>query len=381
MTVAASTTPHVVDQKAFRDVVGRFTSGVTVITTSVDGRPHGTTASAMSSLSMDPPMLLVCLNKTSETGAAVLKAQSFAVNILADAQEHLAGKFAVKGADKFSGVATHTGVTGSPLLDGNLATIECRTVETVTGGTHTVFLAEVLTAEARELAPLTYFRGRFGRLEQAKELAAYRTLRDWVLTRQTPADRPLDLAALTGSLQIDLENLSRALVKLSLEGLVTRRDDGSFVSTPITVADTDRLFDARCVIQIGIADGYVADIEDEQIAELRDLARQLQDIVNDEQPDLATFLEISHRYHTRFVGLSGCDQLVDAYTRLGISGLWRNAIARLDWWNRFDIAFHQDLTVALEHRSPVEVKRHIYRHNEHVKRMVQRIIEDNGGQI
>ena len=91
MTVAAATTPQVVDQKAFRDVVGRFTSGVTVITTAVDGQPYGTTASAMSSLSMDPPMLLVCLNKSSETGAAVLKAQSFAVNILADGQEHLAG--------------------------------------------------------------------------------------------------------------------------------------------------------------------------------------------------------------------------------------------------------------------------------------------------
>ena len=95
MSVAETTTAQVVDHKAFRDVVGRFASGVTVITTSVDGKSFGTTASAMSSLSMDPPMLLVCLNKTSETGAAVFKAQSFAVNILADAQEHLAAKFAI----------------------------------------------------------------------------------------------------------------------------------------------------------------------------------------------------------------------------------------------------------------------------------------------
>ena len=152
------------DQQVYRDVIGRFASGVTVITTTVDGAPFGTTASAVSSLSLEPPMVLVCLNKTSETGAAVFKAQSFAVNILADAQEHLAAKFATKGADKFAGVAVRTGLTGNPLLDGSLATIECRTVETVTGGTHTVFLAEVLTAQARELAPLTYFRGRFGRL-------------------------------------------------------------------------------------------------------------------------------------------------------------------------------------------------------------------------
>lgn len=73
--------------------------------------------------------------------------------------------------------------------------------------------------------------------------------------------------------------------------------------------------------------------------------------------------------------------MVDAYNRLGISGLWRNAIAHLDWWNLFDISYHQDLTVALERRSPDEVKRHIYRHNEHVKRMVRDIITDNGGRI
>jgi len=381
MSVAGTTTAQVVDQKAFRDVVGRFASGVTVITTSVDGKNFGTTASAMSSLSMDPPMLLVCLNKTSETGAAVFKAQSFAVNILADAQEHLAGKFAVKGADKFSGVAVHSGVTGHPLLDGSLATIECRTVETVTGGTHTVFLAEVLTAQAREVAPLTYFRGRFGRLEQAKEQEAYRTLRDWVLTRQVPADQPLDLPKLVDTLQIDPENLSRALVKLSLEQLVTRRDDGNFVTTPITVEVTDRLFDARCIIQVGIADGYVQHIKDHQIAELRGLATTLAAIVAEDNPDLARFLGVSHRYHTAFVGLSGCDQLVDAYSRLGISGLWRNAIADRDWWNLFDISFHQDLTVALEQRSTDEVKRHIYHHNEHVKAMVRAIITDSGGEI
>jgi DNA-binding GntR family transcriptional regulator len=73
--------------------------------------------------------------------------------------------------------------------------------------------------------------------------------------------------------------------------------------------------------------------------------------------------------------------LVDAYSRLGISGLWRNAIADRDWWNLFDISFHQDLTVALEQRSTDEVKRHIYHHNEHVKAMVRAIITDNGGEI
>ena len=73
MSVSELDKTQIVDQMVFRDVVGRFASGVTVITTTVDGKQFGTTASAMSSLSMDPPMILICLNKTSETGAAVLK--------------------------------------------------------------------------------------------------------------------------------------------------------------------------------------------------------------------------------------------------------------------------------------------------------------------
>ena len=95
----ASVTP-VADPQVFRDVIGRFTSGVTVITTAVDGVRFGTTASAFSSLSMEPPMVLICLNKTSETQAAVLKAGAFVVNILSEGQQDLAFRFARKG-DKF----------------------------------------------------------------------------------------------------------------------------------------------------------------------------------------------------------------------------------------------------------------------------------------
>lgn len=141
------------------------------------------------------------------------------------------------------------------------------------------------------------------------------------------------------------------------------------------------MFDARCVIQVGIADAHVQSIKDHQIAELRGLARNLASIVDEQTPGSGRFLEVSHRYHSEFVGLSGCDQLVDTYNRLGISGLWRNAIAHLDWWNLFDITYHQDLTVALERRSPNEVKRHIYHHNEHVKAMVREVITGKGGEI
>jgi flavin reductase (DIM6/NTAB) family NADH-FMN oxidoreductase RutF len=148
----------------FRDVIGRFASGVTVITAAHEGRPFGTTASAVSSLSLEPPMLLACLNRTSSTRAAIAAAGRFAVNILGEDQADAALRFGRKRTDKFAGVAFAPGVAGAPLLAGALATVECRVVEEVTGGTHSVFLAAVERAAAAAGMPLAYFRGRFGRL-------------------------------------------------------------------------------------------------------------------------------------------------------------------------------------------------------------------------
>jgi flavin reductase (DIM6/NTAB) family NADH-FMN oxidoreductase RutF len=148
----------------FRNVIGHFASGVTVVTTVHDGRPYGTTASAVTSVSLEPPMLLICMNKQSETGQAVAACRRFAVNILSEDQPDAAVQFARKGDDKFVGIALDEGEAGVPLLRGALATLECRVVEEVTGGTHSVFFGEVHRGSARKGRPLTYFRGQFGRL-------------------------------------------------------------------------------------------------------------------------------------------------------------------------------------------------------------------------
>ena len=149
----------------FRDVISHFASGVTVITAVNDGRAYGTTASAVTSLSLEPPMLLICMNKQSETGRAVAASRTFGVNILGANQIDLAERFAQKGGDKFSGIAVSEGKWGEPLFDEALATLECRVAEETTGGTHYVFLAEVESGSARGGTPLAYFRGEFGRLE------------------------------------------------------------------------------------------------------------------------------------------------------------------------------------------------------------------------
>src|SRR4051812_19911876 len=98
----------------FRDVISHFASGVTVITALNEGRPYGTTASAVTSLSLEPPMLLICMNKQSETGRAVASSKRFGVNILGANQVDLAERFAKKGGDKFTGVPVTAGKRGEP---------------------------------------------------------------------------------------------------------------------------------------------------------------------------------------------------------------------------------------------------------------------------
>src|SRR5512141_1144415 len=101
----------------FREVISHFASGVTVVTAVHDGRAFGTTASAVTSLSLEPPMLLICMNRQSETGRAVAAAGHFAVNILGADQIELAKTFARKGGDKFAGVPVSAGRWGEPLFD------------------------------------------------------------------------------------------------------------------------------------------------------------------------------------------------------------------------------------------------------------------------
>jgi flavin reductase (DIM6/NTAB) family NADH-FMN oxidoreductase RutF len=163
------------DGAAFRRVISNFMSGVVVITAAHDGARYGMTVSAVSSLSLDPPMLLVCLNVNSTTQDAVHRSGRFAVNVLAEDQGELAERFARPGTtDKFSGLTTRSGRTAAPLLPGTLAVIECRVAEVVSGETHRVFLADVVHAETTEGSPLAYFQGKFGKFELAQPQAGAR---------------------------------------------------------------------------------------------------------------------------------------------------------------------------------------------------------------
>jgi flavin reductase (DIM6/NTAB) family NADH-FMN oxidoreductase RutF len=147
--------------------MGSFASGVTVTTVmGADGVPWGFTASAVSSLSLEPRMLLVCVNEKSSSLKAIQERRSFVVNILAADQQEVAQQFAIQGEDRFAGIRWRPGpVTGAPVIDGSLAYAECKLAGTCNGGDHVVVMGEIVGGDAHEAEPLLYFRGRYGRYE------------------------------------------------------------------------------------------------------------------------------------------------------------------------------------------------------------------------
>lgn len=154
-----------IDTQEFRRVLGHFAAGVTIITTvGDDGKPYGLTATAFTSVSLEPPLVLVCVDKRAESHPHFHASRVFAVNFLAADQQELSRRFAVPGGDKFTGITLCPGVTGAPLLAGVLGYLECRTTDICEGGDHTIFIGQVEAADACAGEPLVYFRGMYGRI-------------------------------------------------------------------------------------------------------------------------------------------------------------------------------------------------------------------------
>ena len=153
----------------FRHVLSHFASGVTVVTTwDADGRPTGLTASAFTSVSLEPPLILVCVDHKAQSYPALRANGRFAVNILAAEHEAVSRRFASTSTDKFDAVAYRPGTLGLPLIPEALAHLECRTVHAYPGGDHTIFVGEVEAARARDGEPLLYFRGDYTRFDQRR---------------------------------------------------------------------------------------------------------------------------------------------------------------------------------------------------------------------
>jgi flavin reductase (DIM6/NTAB) family NADH-FMN oxidoreductase RutF len=155
------------DPALFRSVLGRFASGVTVVTTrDGDGTDVGMTVSAFCSVSLDPPLVLCCIERVAQMHDVLERAESFAINILADDQEAVSRRFSEHEEERFAGIGYERGQSGVALLSGALAWLECRTFARHDGGDHTIVVGEVEYAEARNGAPLLYYRGGYNQLGQ-----------------------------------------------------------------------------------------------------------------------------------------------------------------------------------------------------------------------
>jgi len=155
--------PKLVDANAFKAVMRTWASGVTILTSVVDDQIHGMTVSAFSSVSAQPPLVLVCANQASFTHEVIASSGVFGVNVLAAGQEEISNRFAMgDAAHRFDGVPWSAGETGAPLLDGALSSLECRVRSSHHEGTHTIYIGEVLASHVREgAAPLVYFDGTY----------------------------------------------------------------------------------------------------------------------------------------------------------------------------------------------------------------------------
>lgn len=148
-----------------RNALGRFATGVTVITTvDAEGRKYGVTANSYNSVSLDPPLILWSLARSARSMPAFAECETFAVHILGAHQEELARRFAARGEDKFAGIETRIGLGGAPLFDDCLAHFECSVENRFEGGDHIIFLGRVISFEACDHDPLIFHLGRFGRV-------------------------------------------------------------------------------------------------------------------------------------------------------------------------------------------------------------------------
>jgi len=154
-----------IDGGRFREVLGHFATGVTVVTAMEDGTPVGFTCQAFTSLSIDPPLVALAPAKSSTSWPRIARAGSFCVNILAEDQEAICRDFAVSGGDKFTGVGWRPGAGGAPILEGALAWVECEFVRAHDAGDHELVIGRVRDLGVEAGRPLVYFRGGFGRFE------------------------------------------------------------------------------------------------------------------------------------------------------------------------------------------------------------------------
>ena len=162
----------------FRHASGRFATGITIATVrDAQGTPHGLTVNSFTSVSLDPPLVSICLGHAVSLIEVFRAASHFGINVLAESQRAVSERFARRGYDRFEGIEWEFGANGVPLIAGVLAAMECRTVERIRAGDHDIFLAQMVTTRVVEGKPLVYFASGYRRLGGVEETGGKARLR------------------------------------------------------------------------------------------------------------------------------------------------------------------------------------------------------------
>jgi flavin reductase (DIM6/NTAB) family NADH-FMN oxidoreductase RutF len=152
-----------IDPASFRQLMGRFATGVTVVTaTSPDGKPSGMTVNSFNSVSLDPPLVSICVDREADMHVTLTGQTGFVVNILSSDQESISRRFAENRPDRFNGVGYRLSSDGHPIIEGVLAHIECTAHNSMNAGDHSVVLGQVVGGSSGEGYPLLFYRGGYG---------------------------------------------------------------------------------------------------------------------------------------------------------------------------------------------------------------------------
>jgi len=293
------------DERAFRQALGRFTTGVTIVTatTGADRTSWvGVTANSFTSVSLKPPMVLWSLGRSSRSFDAFADSTHFAVHVLAENQQELSNRFARTIDDKFGELVCGTGTGGVPLLPDCVACFECRTAHVYEGGDHLIFVGEVLNFHHRDRAPLVFHEGRYAALEDHPELAwagragrqpsdaagaddhlhgllarasrrmaaaFHRAVRqagleiaDWHVLALLSDERPRTLEELADSVVMKSTDMTDLVDRLASSGMVARRGDGADPVHRVALTATGRAAVADLLAQARAQEAAMPGLDD-----------------------------------------------------------------------------------------------------------------------
>jgi 4-nitrophenol 2-monooxygenase / 4-nitrocatechol 4-monooxygenase, reductase component len=358
----------------FKRAVSFMTSAVTVITTANAGRDYGMTASSVTSLSADPPLMVACLRSDIPTARAVDQAGYYVVNILGEDQADLAYQFSRPGPDKFTGVATYRTEAGVAVLRDALVSIVCRVVARALGGTHTMFSGEVLALANKGGKPLAYFRGGFGHFTAAQDEQLYFTLKRRLLRGDLELGAAIDLEAVSAETNSDVNALEKALGRLIGDDLVVRADSGEYRVRPFTAEMACEAFELREVLAREAIHVITAEPPSSLTRELeKALGHMAQEIRENTFLDFSRYVTANCQFYRTLIGGMNNAAAVRAFDSLNIAGIMERSFGLTNNTSETYISVTRLMLEAIKHRLPRDAWTYLHEYTNMAKDRVREI--------